>query len=59
MTDSEVTCKRCGWKGRYRDLTHVTVREDFGDVCCSKCPRCGEVERDGMSLFEEREVVWK
>lgn len=34
------------------DLIPVTVHEDYGDVCCYKCPNCGIVEYDGMEMFE-------
>lgn len=51
--NDEVRCRRCGWEGRYKELQHRTVYEDYGDVCCAVCPSCHATEYDGMVLFEE------
>ena len=46
-------CLDCGWEGKSSELDSVTVYEDYGDVSCSRCPRCGSIEYDGMELFVE------
>lgn len=49
----EVRCMMCGWEGRWSEVEPVTVHEDYGDVCCHRCPHCGRIEYDGMEMFEE------
>lgn len=52
MEEKECKCLRCGRIMSVNDLIPVTVHEDYGDVCCYKCPNCGIVEYDGMEMFE-------
>lgn len=47
----KVTCRRCKAIMDESDLESVDVREDYGDVCCARCPNCHTVEYDGDTLF--------
>lgn len=47
----KVMCRKCKAVMDESDLESVDVREDYGDVCCAKCPNCHTVEYDGDTLF--------
>ena len=51
--EAKYECKSCGWQGPSEEIGYVTVREDWGDVACLKCPGCGRVEYEGMELLVE------
>ena len=48
----EVRCMRCGWEGRWSEVEPVTVHEDYGDVCCYRCPHYEEGEVPGCALLD-------
>lgn len=47
----KVICRKCKAVMDESDLESVDVREDYGDVCCAKCPNCHTVEYDGDTVF--------
>ena len=50
--ENEVTCKNCGWTGRYDELLGRTVYEDFGDVYYAVCPNCKVTDVDNDMLVD-------
>lgn len=48
-------CLVCGAEIEENDVIPVDVHEDWGDVCCRKCPECGSIEYEGFELFKRIE----
>lgn len=48
-------CKSCGSVYPWDEVEGVTVYEDYGDVGCLKCPKCGRIQYDGEEFIVDAE----
>lgn len=44
-------CGGCGEQFDEEELQTTEVREDWGDVVCWVCPRCGEIDFEGREMI--------
>lgn len=49
--ESKYTCRTCGAVFGASEIGCKDVREDYWDVCCWVCPKCGRVEYPGIEMI--------